>query len=167
MKPYPCLQKLHRTISTVPLKFALSKQTHIKDQSYKTYPSFPTSPIQTVSTPRRHFHPPPLVMAPPAVFKPNNTAVITGGASGIGLALAEKCVKYGMNVVICDNNGENLKEAKESLAGKGKGQVEVVEMDVSKVEEFAKVTVCSYQRVDGDPDGNEGAYEDIADPWVV
>lgn len=79
-------------------------------------------------------------MAPPPAFKAGNTAVITGGASGIGLALATKCASYGMNVVICDNNAENLAAAKKSLESKGKGQIEIVDMDVSKVEDFAKIT---------------------------
>lgn len=72
------------------------------------------------------------------VFKQGNTAVITGGASGIGLALATKCAGYGMNVVIIDNNSSNLASAKESI----KGKVETVDMDVSKVEDFEKLKVC-------------------------
>jgi NAD(P)-dependent dehydrogenase (short-subunit alcohol dehydrogenase family) len=84
-------------------------------------------------------------MGHPAVFAPNNTAVITGGASGIGLALATKCAHYGMNVVICDNNPSNLEEAKKSIEknGEGKGTVEIVEMDVGKLEDFTKVIVSS------------------------
>jgi len=74
---------------------------------------------------------------PSPVFRADNTAVITGGASGIGLALATKCLGYGMNVVLVDNNSQNLNEARKSFEGKGK--VEVVEADVRKVEEFEKV----------------------------
>lgn len=73
------------------------------------------------------------------VFKQGNTAVITGGASGIGLALASKLAGYGMNVVIIDNNSSNLSSAKSSI----KGKVETIELDVSKVEEFEKVKVWS------------------------
>jgi NADPH:quinone reductase-like Zn-dependent oxidoreductase len=59
------------------------------------------------------------------VFHPGNTAVITGGASGIGLALATKCKNSGMNIVICDNNSDNLKKAKDILAkDSGEGKVE-------------------------------------------
>ncbi|KAG9243486.1 short-chain dehydrogenase/reductase [Calycina marina] len=35
-----------------------------------------------------------------SVFKADNIAVISGGANGIGLALATKCVEYGMKAVI-------------------------------------------------------------------
>ncbi|KAG4440509.1 hypothetical protein IFR05_004044 [Cadophora sp. M221] len=66
------------------------------------------------------------------VFAPGKLAVITGGASGIGLALATKCADYGMKVMIVDNHASNLKAAKESI----KGSVETVEMDVGKVEDF-------------------------------
>lgn len=70
------------------------------------------------------------------VFKSGNTAVITGGASGIGLALATKCAEvYNMNVVIADNNSANLSSAKSSI----KGKVETVEIDVSQVSDFEKL----------------------------
>jgi NAD(P)-dependent dehydrogenase (short-subunit alcohol dehydrogenase family) len=69
------------------------------------------------------------------VFHAGNTAVITGGASGIGLSLAQKCAGYGMKVIIADNNAANLAAAKKSI----KGNVETVEIDVSKVEEFEKL----------------------------
>ncbi|TVY93731.1 hypothetical protein LAWI1_G001106 [Lachnellula willkommii] len=75
--------------------------------------------------------------APHPVFSPSNLAVITGGASGIGLALAQKCASYDMNVLICDINAANLKAAKDVI--KGKGKVETVELDVSKLEEYEKV----------------------------
>ena len=71
------------------------------------------------------------------VFRSGNTAVITGGASGIGLALAAKCASYGMSVVIADNNSANLSAAKSSI----KGKVETVELDVSKVSEFEKLKI--------------------------
>ncbi len=39
------------------------------------------------------------------------TAVITGGASGIGLAAAKKLAGLGMNIVIADFNDETLQAA--------------------------------------------------------
>ena len=42
-----------------------------------------------------------------------NTILITGGATGIGLALAEAFVKTGNNVIVCARSEDNLKLAKE------------------------------------------------------
>lgn len=44
-------------------------------------------------------------------LQPGRTAVITGGASGIGLATAERLVDLGMNVCIADCDGAMLDEA--------------------------------------------------------
>jgi len=81
------------------------------------------------------------------VFAEGNLAVITGGASGIGLALAQKCAGYGMNVIICDNNASNLKSAKEAV--KSKARFETVEIDVSKMEDFEKVKSLVEKEFDG------------------
>ena len=42
----------------------------------------------------------------------SNTVLITGGASGIGFALAEKFLSAGNNVLICGRREDKLKEAK-------------------------------------------------------
>jgi len=44
-----------------------------------------------------------------------NTVLITGGATGIGLALAEEFVKAGSEVIVCARTEENLKQAKDKL----------------------------------------------------
>ncbi len=46
----------------------------------------------------------------------NRTAVITGGASGIGLATAERLAALGMRVCIADRDEEALGRAAETLA---------------------------------------------------
>ncbi|MCL6597877.1 MAG: SDR family NAD(P)-dependent oxidoreductase [Alicyclobacillus macrosporangiidus] len=46
-----------------------------------------------------------------------NTVLITGGASGIGLALAERFVKAGSTVIVCGRREGKLQEAKERLPG--------------------------------------------------
>jgi short-subunit dehydrogenase involved in D-alanine esterification of teichoic acids len=67
-----------------------------------------------------------------SVFKAGNTALITGGASGIGLALAKKCHGYGMHVAIVDINMEHLEQARKSV---GERTI-VFTVDVSKLEEW-------------------------------
>ncbi|MFP7494665.1 SDR family oxidoreductase [Terribacillus saccharophilus] len=42
-----------------------------------------------------------------------NTVLITGGASGIGFAFAERFIKAGSKVIICGRREEKLREAKE------------------------------------------------------
>jgi len=54
-------------------------------------------------------------MTHPAI-KPGNVAVITGGASGIGLAAAKRYAEHGMNLVLADLNAEALAQAKDALA---------------------------------------------------
>ena len=54
-------------------------------------------------------------MSHPAMAK-DNVAVITGGASGIGLAAAMRFAALGMKVCIADVGADALKEAEEKLA---------------------------------------------------
>jgi len=64
------------------------------------------------------------------------TAVITGGASGIGLAAAKKLAGHGMNVVIADFNEETLAAALGELSDGG-ARVEAVRTDVARADEVA------------------------------
>ncbi|KAF1731748.1 Dehydrogenase/reductase SDR family member 7B [Beauveria bassiana] len=52
-----------------------------------------------------------------AVFTPGSTALITGGASGVGLAVAKLCHAKGMNVLLVDRNTEALEQARLQVAG--------------------------------------------------
>jgi hypothetical protein len=54
------------------------------------------------------------------------TAVITGGASGIGLAAAAQFVRDGMNVLIADVNADALEKARVSLEAAAAGRSKVV-----------------------------------------
>jgi NAD(P)-dependent dehydrogenase (short-subunit alcohol dehydrogenase family) len=58
-------------------------------------------------------------------------AVITGGASGIGRGIAERCVREGMKVVLADIDEAPLAETEAELKGSG-GNVLGVKTDVSK-----------------------------------
>lgn len=46
-----------------------------------------------------------------------NNAVITGGASGIGLAVAEQLIRSGLNVCLADRDEQALSEAEDKLDG--------------------------------------------------
>lgn len=70
-----------------------------------------------------------------SVFQEGSRALITGGASGIGLAVAELCLRHGMRVAVVDANQETLKLAEENL----KGDLQFVQADVGKEEEWAEV----------------------------
>lgn len=54
-----------------------------------------------------------------AAFAPGSTALITGGASGIGLAVAKLCHGKGMNVLLVDRNSEALEQSRLEIAGEG------------------------------------------------
>jgi len=68
-------------------------------------------------------------------MSPNNVAVITGGASGIGLAAAMRFARLGMKVAIADIGADRLKEAEtklSSVAPSGAANVMTMEVDVSQ-----------------------------------
>ena len=60
------------------------------------------------------------------------TAFVTGGASGIGLGMAEAFAAAGMNVVIADLRTDHVETAIERLAGSGRREcVHAIELDVT------------------------------------
>jgi NAD(P)-dependent dehydrogenase (short-subunit alcohol dehydrogenase family) len=76
-------------------------------------------------------------------------AVITGGASGIGLAAARRFAEMGMPVVLADLSGERLRAAEAEIAGGG-GRVAAVPTDVSKpvdLERLRDLTLQQFGRV--------------------
>jgi NADP-dependent 3-hydroxy acid dehydrogenase YdfG len=64
----------------------------------------------------------------------DKVAVITGAASGIGRAIAERCIQAGMKVVLADIEAGALAQAGQTLSTKG-ANVLAVQTDVSRVEE--------------------------------
>ncbi|MGB6554527.1 MAG: SDR family NAD(P)-dependent oxidoreductase [Candidatus Binataceae bacterium] len=66
------------------------------------------------------------------------TAVVTGGASGIGKALAARCCAAGMNVVLGDVELKVLEATRDELA-QGKANVIGVVTDVSRPEEIERL----------------------------
>ena len=79
----------------------------------------------------------------------DKVAVVTGAASGIGRALAEKCAALGMKVVLAAVEESALKQAEDELQASG-AQVLTVHTDVSQadeVEALAKITFETYGAV--------------------
>jgi NAD(P)-dependent dehydrogenase (short-subunit alcohol dehydrogenase family) len=79
----------------------------------------------------------------------DKVAVITGAASGIGRALAEKCAKEGMKVVISDIDEKGLKRTERSLKRKNSNVLALI-IDVSKakeIEELANKTLEAFGEV--------------------
>ncbi|MFG1421753.1 SDR family NAD(P)-dependent oxidoreductase [Roseixanthobacter liquoris] len=80
-------------------------------------------------------------MAHPAL-SPASTAVITGGASGIGLAAAMRFAAMGLQVCIVDLEGERLAAAEAALAAAapdGAKSILAVAADVSRIEEVRRL----------------------------
>ncbi|MFB2550042.1 SDR family NAD(P)-dependent oxidoreductase [Ensifer soli] len=70
-------------------------------------------------------------MAHPA-FSPGNTALVTGAASGIGRAAAERFAALGLHVVMVDLAGDRLDETAASVARSAKGgRIAAMSADVS------------------------------------
>ena len=76
-------------------------------------------------------------------------AVITGAASGIGRAIAEKCVRLGGKVVLADIDETSLSNAETDLKSLG-GDVLCLKTDVSRrgdVESLARKAFAAYGAV--------------------
>jgi NAD(P)-dependent dehydrogenase (short-subunit alcohol dehydrogenase family) len=82
----------------------------------------------------------------------NSVAVITGGASGIGLAAAMRFAGLGMKVCIADIGADRLKEAETTLASAAPGgaaDVMAVAVDVSRIDDVRALESAVRQRFGG------------------
>jgi NAD(P)-dependent dehydrogenase (short-subunit alcohol dehydrogenase family) len=82
-------------------------------------------------------------------FAPGRVAVITGGASGIGLAAAKRYAGFGMKVVLADLGGPALDRAAAELAGLAKGgkaDIHAVATDVSVLTDMQRLKQLTYQK---------------------
>ena len=64
----------------------------------------------------------------------NNTILITGGSSGIGLELAKVLVANNNKILICGRNLDKLKQVKAELP-----EIEFLQCDISKTEDCFKL----------------------------
>lgn len=90
-------------------------------------------------------------MPHPAMSK-DNVAVITGGASGIGLAAAMRFAGLGMKVCIADIGGERLAQAQTKLASIAQGgaaSVMALAVDVGHVESVIELEGAVRRRFGG------------------
>ena len=74
----------------------------------------------------------------------DKVAVITGGASGIGLGMAEVFASEGMNLVLADIEAKPLAEAAEKILANHDVKVEQKLCDVSKVNEVMDLAEFSF-----------------------
>jgi NAD(P)-dependent dehydrogenase (short-subunit alcohol dehydrogenase family) len=102
----------------------------------------------------------------------DRAAVITGGAQGIGYAVAERMLASGASVALWDINEERLSQARESLAALGRVVTEVVELtDEAAVDAATQSTLSKLGRLDilvnsaGITGGNAATWELAPDVW--
>lgn len=76
-----------------------------------------------------------------------NTAVITGAASGIGLAMSKAALTKGMNVVMTDVNVTGLKAAADALSKLAETPSQIVTQagDISKASDVAKIHAAAME----------------------
>ena len=101
--------------------------------------------------------------------KPGHTAVITGGASGIGLAAAQRFAGDGMNVVIADKDEDALQPALTLLeaAAQGRGEVLAEACDVTDLSQLEALRGTVFQQF-GTVNclmNNAGAGFPVGAPW--
>ena len=79
----------------------------------------------------------------------NRTAVVTGGAQGIGLSIAERFLKSGASVYLWDRDKALVEETADLLVSKGKVEFAVMDVtDLNSVKDATKKTVDSFGSLD-------------------
>ncbi|KID90453.1 short chain dehydrogenase/reductase [Metarhizium guizhouense ARSEF 977] len=88
-----------------------------------------------------------------AVFASGSSALITGGASGVGLAIAKLCRSKGMKILLVDVNADALQTAKKQLVGENDTGSDVVTAaaDVSNAHawtELSKTAASTFHTIE-------------------
>src|SRR6188768_3701887 len=82
----------------------------------------------------------------PSVFAPGNVALVTGAASGIGLAAARRFAGLGMRLVMVDLGGEALERAAADVAKIAASDVLAAATDVSQLVQMQRLRADVEQR---------------------
>ena len=100
-------------------------------------------------------------------------AIVTGGASGIGLAVSQRLAASGAAVAIWDMNEQSMAAAAKTLSGAPKTHVQKVDVTkIDQVEAAFKATVASLGKVDalvnsaGVAGKNAMTWEYPVDEWI-
>jgi NAD(P)-dependent dehydrogenase (short-subunit alcohol dehydrogenase family) len=88
---------------------------------------------------------------PHSALQPGSVAVVTGGASGIGLAAAVRFAQRGLHVCIADLGADRLARAVSEVAGSAAASAEVMslETDVGSVEQVRRLEAAVRERFGG------------------
>jgi 3-oxoacyl-[acyl-carrier protein] reductase len=100
------------------------------------------------------------------------TVVITGGARGIGYAVAQRSLKSGAQVALWDIDAERLQRASDELDAAGRVSASVVELtDEASVDAAVQKTLAAHGKIDvlvnnaGITGGNGTTWELAPDVW--
>lgn len=102
----------------------------------------------------------------------NRNAVITGGAQGIGLAIATRFLECGASVTLWDRDVATLQTAQAELRGRGNVSIRIVDVsDAEGVKDAAEAEVQSREKIDilvanaGIAGPNEKSWEYPVQSW--
>lgn len=82
----------------------------------------------------------------------DQTILITGGGSGLGLEMSKKFASLGAHIAICGRTVEKLENASKEIDEAGEGQVEIYQCDVrdyERVQEMVEQIVKDFGTMDG------------------
>jgi NAD(P)-dependent dehydrogenase (short-subunit alcohol dehydrogenase family) len=92
------------------------------------------------------------INVPHPALSPNNVAVVTGGASGIGLAAAMRFARLGLRVCVADVGADKLSQAATELtavAPEGAAGVMTAVTDVSNLDDVVQLEAAVRERFGG------------------